>query len=79
MGTVGSRLKPVLTAEQVSTNTSGINGKIVDSLTNMPVAGGTVLVALERKDATGADAIFLETAVDSSGSFNFVRCGGSNL
>ncbi len=65
------RLKPVLTAEQVSTNTSGINGKIVDSLTNMPVAGGTVLVALERKDATGADAIFLETAVDSSGSFNF--------
>ena len=65
------RLKPVLTAEQVSTNTSGINGKIVDSLTNMPVAGGTVLVALERKDATGADAIFLETAVDSSGGFNF--------
>jgi hypothetical protein len=65
------RLKPVLTAGQVSTNTSGISGKIVDSQTNMPVAGGTVLVALERKDATGADVVFLEKAVDSSGSFNF--------
>ena len=65
------RLKPVLTAGQVSTNTSGISGKIVDSSTNMPVAGGTVLVALERKDATGADAIFLQTAPDSTGSFNF--------
>jgi hypothetical protein len=65
------RLVPVLTAEQVSTNTSGISGRIVDAGTNAPVAGGTVLVALEKKDATGADAIFLETTADSSGMFNF--------
>ena len=65
------RLKPVLTAEQVSTNTTGISGTIVDAGTKAPISGGTVLVALERKDATGADAIFLETTADSSGVFNF--------
>src|SRR5262245_17781260 len=48
------RLKPVLTAEQVSTNQTGISGTIIDAATNLPVDGGTVLVALERKDATGA-------------------------
>jgi uncharacterized protein DUF4382 len=70
------RLKPVLTAEQVSTNQTGISGKIVDAATNAPVAGGTVLVALERKDATGADAMFLQTTVDSSGMFNFCPLPG---
>jgi len=65
------RLKPVLTAEQVSTNTTGISGTVVDAVTKAPVAGGTVLVALEKKDPTGADAIFLETTVDASGMFNF--------
>src|SRR5262249_12142772 len=65
------RLKPVLKAEQVSTNASGISGKVVDSSTGAAVAGGTVLVALEKKDATGADAVFLETAADPSGAFNF--------
>src|SRR5262245_39070448 len=34
------RLKPVLTAEQVSANASGISGKVVDSATGAPVAGG---------------------------------------
>src|SRR5262249_59223297 len=33
--------------------------------------GGTVLLALEKRDSTGADAVFLQTAVDSSGGFNF--------
>jgi len=65
------RLKPVLTAEQVSPNQTGISGTIVDAATKAPIAGGTVLVALEKKDATGADAIFLETTADSSGIFNF--------
>jgi hypothetical protein len=64
-------LKPVLTAEQVSTNQTGISGTIVDATTNAPVSGGTVLVALERKDSTGADTAFLQTAVDASGMFNF--------
>jgi hypothetical protein len=65
------RLKPVLTAGQVSTNTTGISGKIVDSLTGLPVVGGTVLVALEKTDSTGADVVFQQTAADSSGLFNF--------
>jgi hypothetical protein len=65
------RLKPVLTAEQVGTNTTGISGKIVDSASGATMAGGTVLVALEKKDSTGADAIFLQTTADSSGMFNF--------
>ena len=64
------RLKPVLTAGQVSTNTTGISGKIVDSSTGAPVAGGTVLVALEKTDSNG-DTIFLQAAADSSGLFNF--------
>jgi hypothetical protein len=65
------RLKPVLTAGQVSTNTTGISGKVLDSLTGLPVVGGTVLVALEKTDSTGADVIFQQTAADSSGMFNF--------
>ena len=64
------RVKPVLSAGQVSTNTTGISGKVVDSLTGAPVVGGTVLVALEKTDSTG-DTIFLQTAADSSGMFNF--------
>jgi len=64
------RLKPVLTAGQVGTNTAGISGKVVDSATGQPVVGGTVLVALEKTDSTG-DTIFLQTAADSSGMFNF--------
>jgi Domain of unknown function (DUF4382) len=65
------RLKPVLTAGQVSRNTSGISGTILDGGTSAPVVGGTVLVALEKKDATGADAIFMETTTDAAGKFNF--------
>src|SRR5215467_1236101 len=65
------RLKPVLTAGQVSTNATGISGMIVDSTTGKPVQGGTVLVALEKTDSTGADVVSQQTAVDSSGTFNF--------
>ena len=65
------RLKPVLTAGQVSTNTTGISGKIVDSVTKAPIVGGTVIVALERQDNTGTDTIFMQAAADSSGNFNF--------
>lgn len=65
------RLKPVLTAGQVGTNKTGIDGQVVDSATGMPVQGGTVLVALEQPDSTGADVIFMQTAADSSGNFNF--------
>jgi len=65
------RLKPVLTAGQVSTDSTGISGQVVDSATMMPIAGGTVLVALEQQDASHTDVIFEESAADSGGNFNF--------
>ena len=65
------RLKPVLKAEQVSTNSTGISGQVVDSVTMQPIAGGTVLVALEQQDASHTDVIFEESAADSTGNFNF--------
>jgi hypothetical protein len=65
------RLKPVLTAGQVSTNSSGISGQVVDGGTGLPVAGGTVLVALEQLDSSGTDVIFMQKAADSNGNFNF--------
>jgi hypothetical protein len=65
------RLKPVLTAGQVSTNSSGISGQVVHSATMQPIAGGTVLVALEQQNASHTDVIFAESAADSSGNFNF--------
>jgi hypothetical protein len=65
------RLKPVLTAGQVSTNSTGISGQVVDSVSKSPIVGGTTIVALERKDSTGTDTIYMQAAADSSGNFNF--------
>jgi hypothetical protein len=64
------RLKPVLTAGQVSPNNSGIGGQVVDSVTKAPIVG-TVLVAVEQPDSTGVDRIVMEAAADSSGNFRF--------
>src|SRR4029077_20546681 len=65
------RLKPVLTAGQVGTNRTGISGQVVDSATMQPIAGGTVLVALEQQNVSHTDVIFAESAADSAGNFNF--------
>ncbi len=70
------RLKPVLTAGQVSTSNTGISGQVVDQVTLQPIplgTNGTVLVALEQQaqDGSGADIIFEETVADSNGNFNF--------
>lgn len=68
------RLKPALTAGQVSTNNTGISGTIISATSGAPVsvgATGALLVALEQPDATGADVIFRETLADSAGNFNF--------
>jgi hypothetical protein len=64
------RLKPVLTAGQVRTGNS-ISGQVVDAATNLPLAGGTVLVALEQMDGAGTDLILQQAAADASGFFNF--------
>jgi hypothetical protein len=36
-----------------------------------PIAGGTVLVALEQQDSSHTDVIIMQTAADSAGNFNF--------
>ena len=63
------RLKPTLTAEQISVNNTGISGKVIDSKTLQPIPGA--LVALEQADNSGIDRIFMEASTDSSGSFRF--------
>ena len=52
------RLKPTLSAGQVSPNNSGIGGQVVDSLSKAPIVG-TVLVAAEMPDSTGIDRIVM--------------------
>lgn len=64
------RLKPVLHAGEVSTTSTSINGKIMDNATGNPV-NGTVMVAVEQKDATGVDRIQRSALVNSDGSFVF--------
>ena len=65
------RLKPVLHAGEVSLTSSSINGKIVDSVSGQPIAGGNTVVALEQKDGSGVDRVIMETVTDASGTFVF--------
>jgi len=65
------RLKPVLHAGEVSLTSSSINGKIVDSVSGQPIAGGNTVVALEQKDSSGIDRVIMETVTDASGAFVF--------
>jgi hypothetical protein len=64
------RLKPVLHAGEVSTTSVSINGTVVDSATGKAV-NGLVLIALEQKDASGVDRVFMNTLADASGGFVF--------
>ncbi len=64
------RLKPVLHAGEVSTTSTSINGKVLDSATGNPV-NGTVLVAVEQKDSTGVDRVQRATLAGIDGSFVF--------
>lgn len=64
------RLKPVLHAGEVTTTSTSINGRVLDSATGNPV-NGTVLVALEQKDATGVDRMVMSTLTNADGSFVF--------
>jgi hypothetical protein len=63
------RLKPTLTAGQISPNTTGIGGQVVDSITKLPVVGAQV--ALEQADSTGTEHILMQAAADSHGNFRF--------
>ncbi|MHB1702026.1 MAG: DUF4382 domain-containing protein [Acidobacteriaceae bacterium] len=64
------RLKPVLHAGEVTTTSSSINGTVVDSSTGNPI-NGSVLVALEQKDANGIDRVFMNTLTTGTGAFVF--------
>jgi len=61
------RLKPVLHAGEVEFS-SAINGKIIDANTLQPVAGGTTVVALERREGS-IDRVVMSTTTDLSGAF----------
>jgi Domain of unknown function (DUF4382) len=65
------RLKPVLHAGEVALTSTSINGKIVDSSTGQAISGGTTIVALEQKDASGVDRVVMQTLADSTGAFVF--------
>ena len=64
------RLKPALTAGQVSANNSGVSGQVIDAVTKTPITGN-VLVAIEQPDSTGVDRIMMETTADANGNFRF--------
>lgn len=64
------RLKPVLHAGEVSTTSTSINGKVLDGVTGNPVSG-TVVVAVEQKDATGIDRIQRAALAGADGTFVF--------
>ncbi len=64
------RLKPVLHGGEVSTTSTSINGKVLDKATGNPVSG-SVLVALEQKDATVVDRIVMSMLANADGTFVF--------
>lgn len=64
------RLKPVLHAGEVTMTSSSINGTVVDATTGKQI-NGPVIVALEQKDATGVDRIFMSTMTNTAGQFVF--------
>lgn len=64
------RLKPVMHAGEVTTTSSSINGTVVDSATGNPISG-SVMVALEQKDAAGVDRVFMNTMTTAAGTFVF--------
>ena len=64
------RLKPVLHAGEVSTTSTSINGKVLDGATGNPV-NGTVVVAVEQKDAGGIDRVQRAALAGADGSFVF--------
>jgi hypothetical protein len=65
------RLKPALHAGEVALTSNSISGKVVDKATNLPIAGGKSIVALEQKDASGVERVILQTTPDNTGAFNF--------
>src|SRR5260370_18128915 len=59
------RLKPVLTAGQVSTSNKGVSGQGVDAKTKLPTIWGSVIVSLEKQDNPPADTILIHAPAAS--------------
>jgi Domain of unknown function (DUF4382)/Carboxypeptidase regulatory-like domain len=64
------RLKPVLHAGEVATNSNALSGKVVDSTSSQPIAGA--VVSLEQP-SNGIDVVTDSTTTDANGNFSF--CG----
>jgi hypothetical protein len=62
------RLKPVLHAGEVSTQSNSINGTVVDAVTGSAVSG-KVTVSLEQKDTAGVDRVLMTQPVNSDGTW----------
>ncbi len=63
-------LNPMVHAGLIPSTGSTISGTVVSSKTGQPLSGGSVVVALEQKDATtGIDRILMQTSASSNGTF----------
>jgi hypothetical protein len=72
-GSGSYRLKPVLHAGELQTQSSGtaISGKVVNASNLLPINGGTAVVALEQADTNNVDRVIMETVAASDGGFSF--------
>jgi hypothetical protein len=65
------RMKPTLTAGQVSAISTGIGGRVVSAANGLPISG-TVLVSVQQPDSAGFNRIVMVQSADAlSGNFNF--------
>lgn len=63
------RLKPVLHAGEVSLQPN-LAGKVVDSVTQQPIANATIVAVLEKRDANNVSRVVMQKVVDANGSFS---------
>jgi hypothetical protein len=69
----GYEFNPAIHVGLIPSSGGSISGTVVSSATGQALHGGSVVVALEQKDAkTGIDRILMRTAANSTG--NFILC-----
>lgn len=64
------RMKPTLTAGQVSAISAGIGGQVVSAANGLPISG-QVLVSVQQPDNSGFNRIVMQAAAGLNGNFNF--------
>jgi len=65
------RFRPALVAGDSGSSPASITGNVVDSATQVAIANGIVIVALERPDSQGVDRVVMQTQADAQGNFTF--------